>query len=196
MPNTQENNHTATSAPPPPPPPPPSSKISPYVLKIKSTPPEAFFPSKKPRPATDLPAPTGPYFFYGTLSDPDMLRDVLSLGSGETPQLRPARIEGYKVKLWGQYPAILDSGADSDADSPGSAVHGAVYRVQTVEHAERLARYETDSYCAVPCWVRYCDGEEEGEEGYVFKFVGDVRDLTEREFDLGSWLRRVKRVVD
>ena len=30
--------------------------------------------------------------------------------------------------------------------------------------------------------------------GYVFKFVGNVRDLSDGTFDLGTWLRRVKRV--
>lgn len=32
--------------------------------------------------------------------------------------------------------------------------------------------------------------------GYVFKFVGNVRDLSDGSFDLGTWLRRVKRVAE
>jgi hypothetical protein len=32
--------------------------------------------------------------------------------------------------------------------------------------------------------------------GYVFKFVGNVRDLSNGTFDLGTWLRRVKREAE
>lgn len=31
--------------------------------------------------------------------------------------------------------------------------------------------------------------------GYVFKFVGNVKDLSDGTFGLGTWLRRVKRVA-
>lgn len=32
--------------------------------------------------------------------------------------------------------------------------------------------------------------------GFVFKFVGNARDLSDGTFDLGTWLRRVKRVAE
>lgn len=84
----------AGSAPPPPPPPPPedpSSKVSPFVKKLRSAPPGYFFQPERAPPHTDpFAAPTGLYFFYGTLSDPAMLRDVLGLET--EPQLRPATI--------------------------------------------------------------------------------------------------------
>lgn len=49
-------------------------------MKLRSAPPGYFFRPERPLPYTDLfSAPTGPYFFYGTLSDPTILRDVLSL---------------------------------------------------------------------------------------------------------------------
>jgi hypothetical protein len=43
-------------------------------------------------------APTGPYFFYGTLTDPSMIRGILGLE--REPELRPANIADYACKLW------------------------------------------------------------------------------------------------
>ncbi|GIC93114.1 gamma-glutamylcyclotransferase family protein [Aspergillus udagawae] len=173
------------SPPPPPLPSNPHSKISPYVLKLRSAPPGYFYqPPKKPKPVDLFAAPTGPYFFYGTLTDPPMIAEILELI--EEPKLRPAHIVGYECKMWGQYPALLDR--------PGSVVEGAAYRVRTTQDAERLAEYETGNYCAEDCLIRYTDGMESSEDlGYTFKFVGDPRELSEGEFDLKVWLRRMGR---
>lgn len=189
MSNNQGDKRVTGSIPPPPPPRPPedpSTKFSPFVKKLRTAPPGHFFePEMSPPHKDPFAAPTGPYFFYGTLSDPAMLRDVLGLAT--EPQLRPANITGYECKLWGQYPALLDA--------PQKVVLGAVYHVETEEHGERLASYETDNYRADPCRINYTDGNEPVDDfGYVFKFVGNVRDLCEGTFDLGIWLRRVKRV--
>lgn len=175
-----------TGPPPPPPPEDPNLKVSPFVKKLRSAPPGSFFQPEIPPRTDPFAAPTGPYFFYGTLSDPAMLRDVLGLET--EPQLRPATITGYECKLWGQYPALLDA--------PEKVVHGAVYHVGTEEHGERLASYETNNYRADPCRISYTDGCEPVEDlGHVFKFVGNVRDLSDGTFDLGTWLRSVKRYV-
>ncbi|KKK15930.1 hypothetical protein AOCH_000647 [Aspergillus ochraceoroseus] len=189
MSDNQGDGGAAGSAPPPPPPPPlpedPRSKVSPFVKKLRSAPPGHFFqPERLPSHQDLFSAPTGPYFFYGTLSNSAMLRDVLGLET--EPQLRPATIIGFECKLWGQYPALLDA--------PGKVVHGTVYHVETKEHGERLASYETDNYRADPCRINYPDGNEPVDGfGHVFKFVGNVRDLSDGTFDLGTWLRRVKR---
>jgi hypothetical protein len=150
------------------------SIVSRMIQKLQSAP-----------PAKDVfESPTGPYFFYGTLSDPSMLRDILELQI--EPELRPASITGYECKLWGQYPALVDA--------QDLTVEGAVYHVQTVNHGERLAAYETSSYHAQPCRIRYSDGKEPSQEfGYTFKFVGDPDDLSEGEFDLKVWLKRMGR---
>lgn len=131
--------------------------------------------------------PAGPYFFYGSLSDPAMLRDVLGLET--KPEPRPATITGYEYKLWGQYPVFLDA--------PEKIVHGAVYYVKTEEHGERLASYETDHYRPDPCRINYTDGKER-VNGFchVFKFVGNIRDLSDGTFDLASWLRSMKKVPE
>lgn len=181
----QEERNSPSPPPPAPPPLNPSSKISPYVLKLKNAPPDYFYQAPEKLLSLDLfAAPTGPYFFYGILIDPLMIAEILNL-AGE-PKLRPAYIVGYECKMWGQYPALLDS--------PGSIVEGAAYHVRTTQDGERLAVYETGNYCAEPCLLRYTDGKEPSEDlGYTFKFVGDLSELSEGEFDLKVWLRRMGR---
>ncbi|QKX58596.1 uncharacterized protein TRUGW13939_05721 [Talaromyces rugulosus] len=150
------------------------SLVSRMIQKLQSAPPANDF----------FEAPTGSYFFYGTLSDPSMLRDILELQS--EPELRPASVTGYACKLWGQYPALVDA--------QDLTVEGAVYHVQTVDHGKRLAAYETSSYHAQPCRIRYSDGKEPSQDfGYTFMFVGDPDDLSEGEFGLKVWLKRMGR---
>ena len=72
------------------------------------------------------------------------------------PELRAARLSDYECKLWGQYPALLDA--------PGSMVEGAVYHVETVEHGERLAAYETKNYQTGPCRICYTGGKEPSDD--------------------------------
>lgn len=171
------------SLPPPPPPPPEDlrAKMSPTVLKMRTTSPSHFFQSQT-RPQDQGPAPTGPYFFYGSLQDQSLLIDLLDLK--HSFHLRPAYIKGYKCKLWGPYPALVSG-------DPGDTVTGAVYEVPTVEDAEKLAAYEGLSYTTVACSIWYVDGQSPLQaEGYAFLFVGNTRDLREGSFDLKHWLER------
>ena len=113
-----------------------------------------------------------------------MLVEILELDV--EPELRPASLDGYECKLWGQYPALL--AAES------GVVDGAVYSVKTAGDAQRLADYETRHYQPVPCVIRYLDGMlPSQEEGYVFMFGGDPRELHEGRFDLKVWLKRIGR---
>ncbi|KAB8225799.1 hypothetical protein BDV33DRAFT_230239 [Aspergillus novoparasiticus] len=174
--------------PPPPPPPPenPRSKISPVVLKLRSTPPKHFYTPPKPTTVNQSTAPTGPYFFYGTLTDPSMVAEILNLD--HEPTFRPAIIQGYECKMWGQYPALVDA---SD-----TIVEGAVYYVQTAEDGMKLATYETNSYRAESCIISYTDGREPAKDvGYTFKFVGNMNDLHEGRFELRAWLKLMGREV-
>ncbi|KGO47246.1 hypothetical protein PEX1_076610 [Penicillium expansum] len=150
---------------------------------MRSTSPSHFFQSQVPRPRIQRPAPTGPYFFYGSLQDQSLLVDLLDLK--QASHLRPAYIEGYKCKLWGHYPALLSSG-------PGDIVTGAAYEVPTIEDAEKLAAYEGPSYTTIACSIRYADDQSPRQaEGYAFLFVGNMRDLSEGSFDLKLWLERM-----
>ncbi|CAG8926060.1 unnamed protein product [Penicillium salamii] len=182
--NSLSQDSMPDKSPPPPPPPPPvnlSSKIAPAVLKMRTTSPSSHFTSQT-RTEDPGPAPTGPYFFYGSLQDPGLLRHILGLE--DNPTFRPAQLKGFKCRLWGQYPALLSG-------DPDDTVTGTVYEVQTVHHAERLANYETASYQAVPCAAQYTDCESSSQlQAHVFLFVGNLRDLSDGSFDLDRWLER------
>ncbi|BCR99616.1 gamma-glutamylcyclotransferase family protein [Aspergillus luchuensis] len=177
------------TAPPPPPPPPsdPRTKVSPVIRNLRTVPPPSLTVPQPPPPPTTT-APTGPYFLYGTLMDPSMLQDILSLDTDQEIDLRPAYVTGYACKLWGQYPALIPD------DTSSSVVKGVIYRVESVEHGIKLANYETGWYRAEPCEVVYTDGKEPGREnGHVFVFVGEKGELSEGEFDLRVWLGRMGR---
>lgn len=116
-----------------------------------------------------------------------MLIEVLGLDPGAKIELRPGRIYGYLTKLWGQYPALID-GPD------GSVLEGMVYNVRTEEDGDKLAAYETRNYKAHPVSIKYLDGKEpEREDGTAFLFAGDPEELSEGDFDLKVWLRRMGR---
>ncbi|KAE8154967.1 hypothetical protein BDV25DRAFT_135306 [Aspergillus avenaceus] len=149
-------------------------------LNLNPPPPDSAYICPSPTLPKDLwTPPAEPYFLYDTLTDPTVLRELLVLK--EEPQLRPAYILGYEIKLWGQCPALLDK--------RGSIVKGFVYDVRTEEDAAKLAAYETKSYREVPCWIRYMDGEKPVEDlGRTFLFAGDFGELREGVFDLGVFL--------
>lgn len=131
-----------------------------------------------------------------------MLVEILSLES--TPELRPAYLEGFRCKLWGQYPALLPGESENKDQSANQSqcarasqrVEGAAWRVRNAGDAEKLASYETRHYMPVPCEIQYLDGKAPVVEGgYVFLFVGNQKDLSEGEFDLRVWLGRVGRLA-
>ena len=186
---------------PPPPPPPPlplpstkrtqaarslSSTISPFIQKLQQTLHQSWIEPEQRQETVDVLAPQlGPYFCYGTLMDPSLLSDILGLA--DKPRLRPAKLVGYSLMLWGQYPALVD-------DSTEAVVEGMVYDVEYKKHAQRLTEYETQAYRPSPCLIRFTDGEEPAEvTGTTFKYVGNPADLNEGYFDLGLWLKRMGR---
>lgn len=184
MANPPAKASSSRNAVPPPPPPPanPQSKISPSVLKMKTIAPESVLYTPSPKPQG--PAPAGLYFFYGTLQHPALLKNILNLA--EEPVLRPAILDGYKCKLWSSYPALLPG-------RPQDTVQGSLYEVTSVEHAERLAAFETNSYAPRACELRFGErGASEYDEGICFMFVGNTGDLVDGQFDLGEWLKQQK----
>lgn len=187
-PDTNSHDKVISDGPPPPPPPPPPPKqtnTSTVALKTKETP-TWFETSQSTSLHADYLEPkTGVYLFYGTLQDPKLLADILQLD--QPPTLRPATVTGYECKLWGPYPAATPVGA------PGIVI-GNAYDVTSVEHARRLAEYETVNYRTEECVIEYKDGQLPGKiQGRIFVFAGDERDLEEGEFDLEAWLKRVGR---
>ncbi|KAJ5106540.1 hypothetical protein N7456_003215 [Penicillium angulare] len=198
---TGTETETAGTAPPPPPPPPiDPRKISPaFKLKTKA---HERLARDSNLPKETRPAPIGPYFFYGSLLDPSMLTEILGLDRDEVPELRPASLDGYECKMWGQYPALVKrSSLNPESEDTGS-VQGAVYTVTCVEHAEKLAAYETVNYRVVECEFRFTDmdmdmdmdgKDSEKGVGSVFLFDGYGEDLSDGVFDLRIWLKRVGR---
>ncbi len=123
------------------------------------------------------------YFFYGSLTKPDILKGVLGLQT--EPVLRPAKVYGYELTNWGQYKALIDG-------KPGTALAGLAYMVESVEHEYRLATYETGAYTLKPCSVYFTDGpggreDDTPTEGKTFMYAGDAVALKEGRFDRLLW---------
>ena len=188
--DTQESNlaHSPPRPPPLPPPPPqnPEQKISSIALKTRRAPPEWAFEGNVINPAWDfLTPPSGTYFFYGTLQDDAMLGEILDLPS--KPVLRPAHGIGYELRLWDQYPALVDG--------PGGAtVEGSAFDAPDEAAAKKLVSYETKNYRPEPCNIRFREGDEQHlVDGYTFKSCGNAKDLSDGLFHLDVWLKRMGR---
>ncbi|RDW59553.1 hypothetical protein BP6252_12640 [Coleophoma cylindrospora] len=114
-------------------------------------------------------------FLYGTLMDPMQLRKVLQLEN--TPTFQPATIVGWKIMLWGHYPALVFN--------PGNVIHGMAYEVQKELHIEYLKYYETEVYKIKGCTIKFNNGTE--VPGKTFIYNGDKSLLKEGSFDLKDW---------
>lgn len=124
------------------------------------------------------------YFFYGSLMDPQQLRQVLGLR--EPPRdFRPAEIVGYHVRMWGPYPVLLDG-------PPGNVVKGVAYEIEGGEHKDKLARYETSYYREHNCIIQF--SADENVMGTTFEWAGDESELREGTFDLKDW--QMGRLLD
>lgn len=117
-----------------------------------------------------------PYFFYGSLMDASTLQRVLGLE--ERPQLKPASIVGYDIKMWGPYPALQDG-------PPGNVVPGMMWEVEGTKRKDRLAEYETSNYKEHGCIIEMADGSNVW--GTTFMWNGNASELKEGTFDLKDW---------
>jgi hypothetical protein len=181
--NQNSSTTTTVNAPPPAPPLPPLQRTETntrIALKVRSAPPP-WIQSADPRP----PPPAGIYFFYGTLQDPGILSEVLSLD--HPPKLKSARLVGYGLRLWGQYPALVRSITVID-----DVVCGCMYEVESEGAAARLAEYETKAYRPLACSILGEGGDV--VDGYAFVYDGNPEELSEGLFELEVWLKRMGRV--
>ncbi|CAI7671489.1 unnamed protein product [Penicillium bialowiezense] len=129
------------------------------------------------------PIPDEYCFFYGTLMDPDILSKALG-SSKPLPTMRPARIIGYEIKLWGTYPALIVN--------PLHPVDGMVCGLLTPTQLDRLAAYETDKYYLRACLINVLNNDGSTEktiEGVTFVWNGREDELREGTFDLKQWLK-------
>ncbi|CAG7937610.1 unnamed protein product [Penicillium nalgiovense] len=128
-------------------------------------------------------------FFYGTLMDPPTLARILQLP--EPPTMRPAKVVGYHIKLWGPYPALLTG-------PPLHPVDGLAYKVQSQEQLNRLSAYETSKYRIKACMIKFPSengGEEERVRGIVFIWNGESEELREGSFTVEKWLDQRKKYI-
>jgi gamma-glutamylcyclotransferase (GGCT)/AIG2-like uncharacterized protein YtfP len=125
------------------------------------------------------------YFVYGSLMDPVTLQTVIA--AREPPVLRPAKIFGYHIKMWGRYPALLDS-------RPLLKIHGMAFKIDDFEHIDkirkRLQDFEGPNYEPPQCLVQFEGEEEKRVRAITFEWVGDQRELKEGVFDLKDYQMR------
>ncbi|KAL8672107.1 MAG: hypothetical protein Q9168_003413 [Polycauliona sp. 1 TL-2023] len=101
------------------------------------------------------------YFFYGTLQDPEILRQCLEIS--DLPEMTPASVRGGILRSWdGKYKALVD-GPDS------ARVDGYAYQVESPEHEDLLRFRETENYEVVRCRIDL-DGKI-GVLGLTFRFA-------------------------
>ncbi|KAK6206116.1 hypothetical protein LQW54_007836 [Pestalotiopsis sp. IQ-011] len=105
-----------------------------------------------------------PYFFYGTLADPDILTAQTGV---EEPRLIPAHISGGVLKTWGgKYKALVDQRGYGKE----SKVAGHAFSVESEKVETGLRVCETDKYEVVRCTIEM---GARREKGLTFRFVGD-----------------------
>lgn len=139
---------------------------------------DTTLPQHRPRTATQLYAPQQTdypvyYFFYGTLTFPAKLAQVLDLDAGEVPTLHPASISGGIVKTWRRgwkrgggagYKALVNGSEDA-------VVQGYAYLVRTREMEDELRWYEGGGYEVVRCGIFLEDEGGRRVQGCTFRFV-------------------------
>lgn len=115
------------------------------------------------------------FFLYGSLMDPAQLRKVLR--DIDWPTLHPVSIVGWKIMMWGQYPALVVK--------PGNMVEGVALKITKQSHIDLLRQYETEAYKVVGCCLNFKSGNE--VDGRTFVFDGEMSALKEGTFDLKDW---------
>lgn len=156
--------------------------LTPYEVMLRSAPPDYL--TDVEGDTCELP-PEYPvyYFFYGTLTAPATLKRIIDLP--EEPKMRKAKLVGYALGKWGDYPALIDG-------EPGQEVSGYAYIVQSEEEAQKLSYYETNAYEEAHCLIYFVDEEEPAQApGKTFKYAGDAKALLEQRFDRNLWLHQM-----
>jgi gamma-glutamylcyclotransferase (GGCT)/AIG2-like uncharacterized protein YtfP len=115
-------------------------------------------------------------FFYGSLMGPEVLQGVLSLDT--VPIFEKASINGFAIKMWGIYPALIPHDDDSE-------VSGTTWLVNDFAQFARLEEYETKAYSWTTCVINKADGDSlEGCRTFVWGGDPSSRDLNDGSFDL------------
>lgn len=113
--------------------------------------------------------------------DPQTLARVLEM-SDCPPILRPAKLIGYDIKLWGPFPALVNKRRNR--------INGLAFEIMSKTQLDRLVFYETDKYTLRPCTIHLLNAQKTVEtkiDGVTFMWNGGENELEEGEFDLKQW---------
>ncbi|KAK0745231.1 hypothetical protein B0T21DRAFT_381276 [Apiosordaria backusii] len=110
------------------------------------------------------------YFVYGTLADPVVLKEKLSLN--KEPVYQPARVRGGLLKVWGnKYRALVDAPPQMDYNKV--IVDGYAFTIEDSAQEDVLCGYETDKYEVVRCAIELPE-DHQVVKGLTFRFVGET----------------------
>ena len=100
------------------------------TLGVDATLPQNRLETRTPPPTPLQDEYPVPYFFYGTLAEPERL--VAMLGLSEEPELTPAVVSRGRFMVWAnKYRALVDGGEED-------VVHGWMYVVESKDHEDAL----------------------------------------------------------
>lgn len=94
------------------------------------------------------------YFFYGTLCDAKVIKRVLGLDNDHVPKYSRASIRGFRMASIGQYNALIEAGETKE----GSKIDGKAYLVESEDHADKLATFETSMYVSIDVVIDLAEG--------------------------------------
>lgn len=114
--------------------------------------------------------------FYGSLMSPQVLQTVAKLEN--TPITQNGVVKGFKIKMWGIYPAAIPGSVTLDA------VAGTVWHIDEPSQLIRLQEYETGAYRLCDCEIEVEDGRElPGSKIFCWAGDADSPELEEGVFD-------------
>lgn len=110
-------------------------------------------------------------FFYGTLTNPEVLRDVLQVSARYVIKLTPAVLHGWHIRRWGQYPALVRAARADEA------VNGFIYDCHG-DFIKNVEKYEGDNYAPTEVQVTL-DGSDDPITAWCFVWNGSLDSLQE-----------------
>ncbi|KAI0481488.1 hypothetical protein F4859DRAFT_421576 [Xylaria cf. heliscus] len=132
------------------------------------------------------------FFFYGSLQVPNVLQGVCRIKDKNSITLRKnANIVGWKIKMWGPYPALVPAAPD---DEDGH-VEGVAWLCERPEYVARLCTYESKAYRMAYCNVLVAAGDKSPKlikNARTFVFDQDQGDtLTDGRFDIEQYCKDI-----